>query len=1185
MSQQETSDRKLLESAKFSVIDKENIIINRSEGLGRGAYGTVYGALYDGKPCVVKEMHPFLQSVKHKHAPVELIFEEINTLSSLRHPNIVQFLGVYFVQENFATDSQIPLLVMERMWKNLSGLLEQHPKHLSLIIKVHILHDVICGLRYLHNKKKPIFHRDLNANNILLTENLLAKIGDLGQARALELFNENTQLSTAPGNPLHMPPEALVPKPYYDSSLDIFSFGCIIIHTVTEKFPIPTDQFVQAGNVNMYVKQPEAQRRQEYLDLMDDYQVLQTIAIQCLEDTPTSRPSACHICDNLLQYIKKLETEFPVLTAQHKQDKLSLIHSNEEASKEMKSKHEKVIKEKDEYTSMLELQLQESRGKLEQDRDIFEKEKNSLEMELAKQNEMNSELSRIYQDQVHEVREELEASSLACIQLQQQIDDLQTKLKYEKSEHLQKITDLQGEIKLAEDKNQTDRLAFHHDRESLHKRVCEQETINKQLALDNKLLKDKLSTEVTNNVAMQEMNLNIEHERELLRKKLKEQENEFINNQIQMDELRTHKEQLQEMYCKCEQERDVLQKKLDEQQIDHQILVDGLKEDAKKDLNEANRQIQRLQNKLKCKTADLEVLQNNEKITDPGSQLHLKILEIHSTHRNERSSFLATIDLQKENIAKLQAQLSNLEKKYLTQKRHLEEKSFHLSTLESSIGEFQGSSYAKDEKLKILNEENAILKKQLDNNDRIQRNFEKNLNSKEESLKRKEQELELQKKEHADEINNLHDRYKREINDLREDIERYKAQIDSQGEISSLLKKGAEYKSDLEKSTKDRLQKLDNEQKSLSRSEKELKRLIKYRDADIKEKTIKIESLEKDYLNGHSHGYNYDMHWYPYLSLPTKLIRPSVAVITDKAFVTGGYQSTNPQDKELKDYLQTLEDKSSTFSFNLAKYQCDTMDSPVKLGALASVNGQCVLVSGADSVGNTLTGNVYVLCEEGSHDQWKEFSKPLQTPRILACACCYVNRWLIVCGGFASKSKEESGLLKAVSVVEILDTTKGEWYTLSEENCPNFSTILCCAVVGEDVHVVGSDQVIKTSCNNLIKAATSNNTLVWDNVPIESEESNGKLYPFSVVEVTGEPMIIASMTDGEDDATCVLMKDTRGRWRIMSKAVECQHCSAAMVTSSLELLLFGGSEKVLVNEATDTTSKSSLIPTLNIYGE
>ena len=127
---------------------------------------------------------------------------------------------------------RVPIITYGENVENLA-LLEEHPKHLSLIIKVHILHDVICGLRYVHNQKKPMCHRDLNANNILLTKNLMAKIGDLGQARALELVNENTQLTTTPVNPLHMPPEALVHKPWYDSSY-IFSFGCIIIHTVTE---------------------------------------------------------------------------------------------------------------------------------------------------------------------------------------------------------------------------------------------------------------------------------------------------------------------------------------------------------------------------------------------------------------------------------------------------------------------------------------------------------------------------------------------------------------------------------------------------------------------------------------------------------------------------------------------------------------------------------------------------------------------------------------------------------------------------------------------------------------------------------------------------------------------------------------------------------------------------------------
>ena len=377
---------KLLESAKFSIIGKDTLTIlkpPRHPAIGRGSYGTVFAALYDGKACVVKEMHPYLQGVKRsKNTPVELIFEEINILSSLRHPSIVQFLGVHFMQDNFSSDAPIPILVMERMWKSLYAVLEDHHNELSLVQKVHILHDVACGLQYLHNKAAPIFHRDLNANNILLTENLSAKIGDLGQAKTLELINDKPleRLSTAPGNPLHMPPEALEHKPVYDSSLDIFSLGCIVIHTATEKFPLPTDQFVQSGDSRMFIKQPETQRRQEYLDLMNDCLVLQTITTQCLADTPKDRPSASHICDRLQQYIKQLETEFPALTEQHKQNKLSLIHRSNE---EMKSKYDKTISEKDKQILILEQQLQDTRDKIKEDRESFEKEKESLEIKVA----------------------------------------------------------------------------------------------------------------------------------------------------------------------------------------------------------------------------------------------------------------------------------------------------------------------------------------------------------------------------------------------------------------------------------------------------------------------------------------------------------------------------------------------------------------------------------------------------------------------------------------------------------------------------------------------------------------------------------------------------------------------------------------------------------------------------------
>ena len=59
-------------------------------------------------------------------------------------------------------ESPVPVIVMEKLWKSLSVVLEEQPQ-LPLLIKTEILYDVVCGLKYLHGKKVPVVHRDLNA--------------------------------------------------------------------------------------------------------------------------------------------------------------------------------------------------------------------------------------------------------------------------------------------------------------------------------------------------------------------------------------------------------------------------------------------------------------------------------------------------------------------------------------------------------------------------------------------------------------------------------------------------------------------------------------------------------------------------------------------------------------------------------------------------------------------------------------------------------------------------------------------------------------------------------------------------------------------------------------------------------------------------------------------------------------
>ena len=63
-----------------------------------------------------------------------------------------------------------------------------------------------------------------------------------------------------------MLPEALKDNPVYDHKLDIFSFGCLIIHVLSGKFPQPTSQFVpEPGRKKSFTKVSEWNRRLKYI--------------------------------------------------------------------------------------------------------------------------------------------------------------------------------------------------------------------------------------------------------------------------------------------------------------------------------------------------------------------------------------------------------------------------------------------------------------------------------------------------------------------------------------------------------------------------------------------------------------------------------------------------------------------------------------------------------------------------------------------------------------------------------------------------------------------------------------------------------------------------------------------------------------------------------------------------------
>ena len=282
--------------------------------IGAGAYGSVEEVAVPGAICAAKKIHDFFLNSAHvppaaiRKATSQFV-KECRIMSTLRHPNIVQFLGVCFLPS-----SRLPALVMERLLTSLHDLLDPEtdtppppdaPKpFFPLSLKCSILHNVACGLAYLHERSLPIIHRDLSARNVLLNSGMVAKIADLGVARIVPRMRVAATMTKGPGAIIYMSPEAMESKPAekeeekdkkskYDASIDIFSFGVVAIFTLCQTFPCdllaPTYREGRQHKARTELERRERYMRMIYSQLREKHPLLQMIE-GCL-DFPEDRPS------------------------------------------------------------------------------------------------------------------------------------------------------------------------------------------------------------------------------------------------------------------------------------------------------------------------------------------------------------------------------------------------------------------------------------------------------------------------------------------------------------------------------------------------------------------------------------------------------------------------------------------------------------------------------------------------------------------------------------------------------------------------------------------------------------------------------------------------------------------------------------------------------------------------------
>ena len=339
--------------------------------------------------------------------PMRRFEQECQFMSTIRHPNIVQYLGIY--QD---PDTGLPVLLMELMDDSLTHFLESSTQPIPYHIAVNICHDIALALSFLHSN--DIVHRDLSSNNVLLIGNVRAKVTDFGMARLGDQNPRATHLTftMSPGTDVFMPPEAVRDRPVYTEKIDCFSFGVITLQMFTRKFPKPGDRrkTIEINHPDLpggiaEVPVSEIERRQNHISEVEPDHPLLQVALDCLKDRDIERPSAQQLCERVAALKESQEYGESVRATQERN--VAEQGRREGRERELRQQHDEVVRQKDEVIAAGQVEMEQLRRENEQHAEVIAASQEEME-QLRRENEQRAEVIAASQEEMEQLRRENE---------------------------------------------------------------------------------------------------------------------------------------------------------------------------------------------------------------------------------------------------------------------------------------------------------------------------------------------------------------------------------------------------------------------------------------------------------------------------------------------------------------------------------------------------------------------------------------------------------------------------------------------------------------------------------------------------------------------------------------------------------------------------------------------------------
>ncbi|KAH7654178.1 Non-specific serine/threonine protein kinase protein, partial [Dioscorea alata] len=283
----------------FDELKKSSNNFSEINEIGSGGYGKVYkGMLPNGQLVAIKR-------AQQGSMQGGLEFKtEIELLSRVHHKNLVGLAGFCFEHgEQMLVYEFIPNGTLR---ESLSG---RSCIQLDWIRRLKIALGSAKGLAYLHElANPPIIHRDIKSTNILLDENLNAKVADFGLSKLVSDIEKGHVSTQVKGTLGYLDPEYYMTQQLTAKS-DVYSFGVVMLELITARQPIEKGKYI-VREVRIVMDKYD----DEYCGMRDmidpviknsgnlfSFRRYLDLAMQCVEESAAERPT-------MNEVVKTIET-------------------------------------------------------------------------------------------------------------------------------------------------------------------------------------------------------------------------------------------------------------------------------------------------------------------------------------------------------------------------------------------------------------------------------------------------------------------------------------------------------------------------------------------------------------------------------------------------------------------------------------------------------------------------------------------------------------------------------------------------------------------------------------------------------------------------------------------------------------------------------------------------------------